>query len=100
MVMIREIFFCKPGQVRPMVDKFKAMNAVMEKTGLGRSKIMTDLSAERYWTVVSEWEVQSLGAFEEMMKSTAMQNKEFENIMKDYHTFVESGRREIYTIEA
>jgi|SRR5687768_8377284 hypothetical protein len=100
MVMIREIFFCKPGQVRPMVDKFKAMNAVMEKTGLGRSKIMTDLSAERYWTVVSEWEVQSLGAFEEMMKSTAMQNKEFENIMKDYHTHVESGRREIYTIEA
>jgi hypothetical protein len=99
MVMIREIFFCKPGQVRPMVDKFKAMNAVMEKTGLGRSKIMTDLSAERYWTVVSEWEVQSLGAFEEMMKSTAMQNKEFENIMKDYHNHVESGRREIYTIE-
>ena len=100
MVLIREIFFCKPGQVRPMVDKFKAMNAIMEKTGLGRSKIMTDLSAERYWTVVSEWEVQSLGAFEEMMKGTAMQNKEFENIMKDYHTFVESGRREIYTIEA
>jgi hypothetical protein len=29
-----------------------------------------------------------------------MQSKEFENIMKDYHTFVESGRREIYTIEA
>ena len=27
-------------------------------------------------------------------------NKEFGQIMKDYHTFVESGRREIYTIEA
>jgi len=100
MVLIREIFFCKPGQVRPMVDKFKAMNTLMEKGGLGKARIMTDLSAERYWTVVSEWEAKSLGAFEEMMKDTAMQNKEFEEVMKDYHTFVESGRREIYTIEA
>jgi hypothetical protein len=100
MVLIRELFFCKPGQVRPMVDKFKAMNTIMEKKGLGKSRIMTDLSAERYWTVVSEWEVKSLAEFEEMMKGTAMQGKEFEDIMKDYHTFVESGRREIYTIEA
>ena len=61
---------------------------------------MTDLSAERYWTVVSEWEVKSLGAFEEMMKDPSMQSKEFEAIMKDYHNLVESGRREIYTIEA
>ena len=100
MVLIREIFFCKPGQVRPLVEKFKAMNALTEKLGLGKSKIMTDLSAERYWTVVSEWEVSSLGAFEDMMKGNAMQGKEFEDIMKDYHNFVESGRREIYTIEA
>ena len=57
MVLIREIFFCKPGQVRPMVEKFKAMNVLTEKLGLGKSRIMTDLSAERYWTVVSEWEV-------------------------------------------
>jgi hypothetical protein len=100
MVLIREIFFCKPGQVRPMVDKFKAMNTLTEKMGQGKSRIMTDLSAERYWTVVSEWEVPSLGAFEDMMKSSAMQSKEFEELMKDYHSFVESGRREIYTVEA
>lgn len=99
MLLIREIFFCKPGQVRPMVEKFKAMNTAMDRMGLGKAKIMTDLSAERYWTVVSEWEVKSLGDFEEMMKGSAMQGKEFEDIMKDYHTFVESGRREIYSIE-
>ena len=52
MLLIREVFFCKPGKVRPMVEKFKAMNAVMDKMGLGKSRIMTDLSAERYWTVV------------------------------------------------
>ena len=99
MVLIREIFFCKPGQVRPMVEKFKAMNALTEKLGMGKSRIMTDVSAERYWMVVSEWEAASLAAFEEMMKGSAMQNKEFEEIMKDYHNLVESGRREIYTVE-
>ena len=36
MVLIREIFFCKPGQVRPMVEKFKAMNALTEKLGFGK----------------------------------------------------------------
>jgi hypothetical protein len=99
MVLIRELFFCKPGQVRPMVEKFKAMSALTEKMGFGKFRVMTDLSAERYWTVVSEWEVKSLGAFEEMMKDPSMQSKEFEAIMKDYHNLVESGRREIYTIE-
>ena len=99
MLLIRDIFFCKPGKVRPMVEKFKAMNAVMDKMGLGKARIMTDLSAERFWTVVSEWEVKGLGEFEEMMKGSAMQGKELEDIMKDYHTFVESGRREIYTLE-
>lgn len=99
MLLIREMFFCKPGQVRPMVEKFKAMNAISERLGMGKAKIMTDLSAERYWTVVSEWEVKSLQDFEKMM-SNAEANKEFEQVMKDYHTFVDSGRREIYTIEA
>jgi hypothetical protein len=99
MLLIRELFFCKPGQVRPMVEKFKAMNAVMERFGLGKSRIMTDLSAERYWTVVAEWEVKSLRDFEEMMTNPT-QGKEFELVMKGYHEFVESGRREIYTIEA
>jgi hypothetical protein len=99
MLLIREVFFCKPGKVRPMVEKFKAMNAVMERLGLGKSRIMTDLTAERYWTVVAEWEVKSLRDFEEMMSDPA-QGKEFELVMKGYHEFVESGRREIYTIEA
>jgi hypothetical protein len=98
MLLIREVFFCKPGQVRPMVDKFKAMNAITERLGMGKAKIMTDLSAERYWTVVSEWEVKSLREFEEMMGNVDA-NKEFEQVMKDYHTHVDSGRREIYTVE-
>ena len=41
----------------------------------------------------------SLEAFMAMGQDTA-EMKKFEEIMKGYHDFVDSGRREIYTIEA
>jgi hypothetical protein len=102
MLLIREVFYCKPGKVRPMVEKFLAMSKLNEKMGLGKMRVMTDFSAERYWTIVSEWEVSSLKAFEEMMQGQGQDpeaTKEMENIMKGYHDFVDHGRREIYKIE-
>jgi hypothetical protein len=103
MLLIREIMYCKPGKVRPMVEKFQAMSKLMEKTGMGKMRVLTDLSAERYWTLVSEMEVPSLQAFEEMMQGPgpgqADAMKEFEKIMTGYHDLVEYGRREIYKIE-
>ena len=102
MLLIREIFHCKPGKVRPMVEKFLAMSKLNEKLGLGKMRIMTDFSGEQYWTVVSEWEVASMKVFEEMMEGGGIDPesaKEFEKIMKDYHDMVDHGRREIYKIE-
>ena len=102
MLLIREIMYCKPGKVRPMVDKFVAMNRIGAKIGMPQMKIMTDFCAEQYWTIVAEMEVESLEAFEKMMQPAggdAEAMKEFEEIMKGYHDLVESGRREIYKIE-
>jgi hypothetical protein len=102
MLLIREIMYCKPGKVRPMVDKFLAMSKLNEKLGMGKMRVMTDFCGERYWTIVSEFEVASMQAFEEMMKGAgqpAEAMKEFDTIMKGYHDLVEYGRREIYTIE-
>ncbi len=104
MLLIREVFHCKPGKVRPMVEKFLKMSALNEKLGMGRSRVMTDFSGERYWTIVSEWEVASLAAFEQMMQGQGQgQNeddmKQFEEIMKGYHDLVDHGHREIYKIE-
>jgi hypothetical protein len=102
MLLIREIMYCKPGKVRPMVDKFLAMSKLNEKLGMGRIRVMTDFCAERYWTIVSEFEVPSMQAFEEMMQGQGMSpeaTKEFESISKGYHDLVEFGRREIYKIE-
>ncbi len=103
MYLIREVFFCKPGKVRPLLEKFSAMSKVGEKVGMPRLRLMTDMSAERYWTLVAEMEVPSLQAFEESManpQGAAEDQKELENIMKGYHDLVESGRREIYRIES
>jgi hypothetical protein len=100
MIVIREIFFCKPGKVRGVVDKFKTMNQLSAKLGLGpAARLMTDLSAERYWTVISEWEVTSLAEFEALMGGS-MANKEMQAAMEGYHELVESGRREVYKLEA
>ena len=102
MLLVREIMYCKPGTVRPMVEKFVAMSKLGEKMGMGKMRVMTDLSAERYWTVVSEMEVPSMKAFEDMMSGMGQKEedmKQFETIMKGYHDLVEKGRREIYKIE-
>lgn len=107
MLLIRDIMYCKPGKVRPLVEKFLAMSKLGEKRGMPKMRIMTDLCAERYWMLVSEMEVPSLQAFEEMMRGMGQggggQNsedlKEMESIMKDYHDLVEQGRREIYKLE-
>jgi hypothetical protein len=103
MLLIREIMYCKPGKVRPMVEKFKAMAKIMEKNNQGTMKIMTDMAAERYWTIVSEFEVESMDAFDKMMsgedQTSAEDMKQMEEIMKNYHDLVEYGRREIYKVE-
>jgi hypothetical protein len=105
MLLIREIMYCKPGKVRPMVEKTVAMAKLMEKSGMGKMRVMTDFSAERYWTIVSDFEVESLDAFEKMMSGAgasaqdAETNKQMEELMKGYHDLVDYGRREIYKLE-
>jgi hypothetical protein len=99
MLLVRDLMFCKPGKVKPMVEKFKAMKKLGEKSGMGKMRILTDLSAERYWTVISEIEVDSLETFMKMGQDGGPETKEMERIMSDYHDLVESGRREIYTVE-
>jgi hypothetical protein len=102
MLVIREVMHCKPGKVRPLVDKFKAMSMLMEKGGAGKMRLLTDVSAERYWTVVAEMEVANLAKFESMMAGEGMSEadgKQFEEIMKGYHDLVDIGRREIYKLE-
>jgi hypothetical protein len=103
MYLVREIMYCKPGKVRALVEKFQAMKKLGAKSGMPTMRIMTDFAAEQYWTVVSEMEVASLQALEDMMSMTTGSKedmKAMEDIMKGYHDLVDHGRREIFKIEA
>jgi len=102
MLLIREIMYCKPGKVRPMVEKFKAMAKLTEKMGMGKMRVMTDVSAERYWTIISEFEVESFDKFMAMgqdQDANSPEMKEMDELMKGYHDLVDYGKREIYNIE-
>ena len=104
MLLIREIMYCKPGKVRPMVEKFVAMAKIMEKAKMGKMRIMTDLAAERYWTIVSEFEMENMAEFDKMMTGeggsySEADLKQMDELMKGYHELVEYGRREIYKLE-
>jgi hypothetical protein len=102
MYLVREVFHCQPGKVRPLVQKFQAMAKLGEKAGMPPMRIMTDFCGDAYWTLVAEMEVPSLQAYEEMMSqapASEADKKAWEEIMKDYHELVSHGRREIYKIE-
>ena len=98
MFLIRDIMYCRPGKARAMVDKFVALSKLSQQMGFGPMRIMTDVSAERYWTVVSEMEAESLEEYTETSRKT-MEIKEVQEVMKGYHDLVDHGRREIYMVE-
>jgi hypothetical protein len=98
MFLVRDIMYCKPGQARPMVQKFLHLSKLSQQMGMGAMRVMTDVSAERYWTVVAEMEVESLEKYAEMSRKS-MDVKEFQEAMKGYHDHIAEGRREIYQIE-
>jgi hypothetical protein len=98
MFVVRDIMYCKPGKVRPMVEKFVALSKLSAGMGFGPMRVMTDVSAERYWTVVAEMEVPNLEEFARRSQES-MQMKEFQEAMKGYHDLIDHGRREIYQLE-
>ena len=98
MFLVRDIMYCKPAKARPMVEKFLALSKLTGTMGFGAMRVMTDVSAERYWTVVSEMEVANLEEYMETSRKS-MENKEFQEVMKGYHDLIDHGRREIYQIE-
>ena len=89
-------------------DRYKKVTRsfaeLMEKAGQGRMRVMTDFVADRYWTVVSDFEVESLDAFEKMMSGEGSgfdeeTLRQMDELMKGYHDLVDFGRREIYKLE-
>lgn len=100
MYLVRDIMYCKPGKVKPMIEKYLKMSKISEQAGMGKMRVLTDVVGEQYWTLIGESEVESLDTF--MSMDTGMSPdlmKQFDEIMKGYHDYVIKGRREIFKIE-
>jgi hypothetical protein len=98
MYVVREVLHCKPGKVRHMVEKFRAISKALTELGHEPLRLLTDVSGEPFWTIVAEAKVDTIDQFFSV-EQQLMANKALQNAMADYHDLVESGRREVYRIE-
>jgi CobQ-like glutamine amidotransferase family enzyme len=81
---------------KELVKKFKQTIPFMKEQNLKNARVMTDV-VSNYWTVVLELEVETLADFENHKGFTSQ--PKVKEIMKDYMTLVEGGKREIFNIE-
>ena len=99
MYVIREVLRCKPGKVRQMAEKFRAISHALQEMGHEPMRLLTDVTGEPFWTIVAEAKVEKIDDFFAVeQKLTA--NEAVGQAMADYHDLVESGRREIFRLES
>jgi hypothetical protein len=94
----REIMHCKPGKAKDLVAVFKKAMPIMKEFGITDVRLYTDISGERYWTVVIEQDVPSIDALAEASRNTFSDPRVAE-AFRGYHELVEDGKREIYKRE-
>jgi heme-degrading monooxygenase HmoA len=95
MFVIRNVFKCKPGQAKNIIEKFKAAHALMSDLGF-EERILVDEVAD-FWTVVVEVDVEDLAVFAKAMQERGS-NSDVQAAMAGYMDMVESGYREIFRV--
>ena len=96
MIIVRDIFICKPGFASKLAKKFKqGMEGNQELLN-----IMTDMSGQ-YNRVIMVTQHESLAAFEqsfEKYKNPTEEMKKMMEAMEGYHDMYLTGSREIYQV--
>jgi heme-degrading monooxygenase HmoA len=96
MIIIHDIFICKPGNASKLAKKFKeAMGNSSELV-----HIMTDMTGA-YNKVVAVSKYESLSAFEkswDKLKENSEEAKKMEKAMEGYQDMYLTGSREIYQV--
>ena len=95
MYVVRNVFKCKPGRAKEVIEKFKATHALIKDDGM-RPRVLVDEVAG-FWTVVAELEVDDLAVFNNLMQERASR-EDVQKIMAGYTELVESGYREIFRV--
>jgi len=99
MYVIREVLNCRPGKVRPMIEKFRGLSAVLVEMGQEPLRVLTDVAGEPFWTLVVEARVEKIEDFF-AIEQKLMANETLRKTMADYHSLIDRGRREVYRIES
>jgi hypothetical protein len=94
MFVIRNVFRCKPGQAKNVIDKFKAVQPIMQE--IAGHRILVDEVAG-FWTVVVEVETEDLATFQKLLHDRGSDTR-IQDAMSGYLDSVESGHREIYRV--
>ena len=96
MIIVHDIFICKPGNASKMAKLFKEVMADNEEL----VHIMTDMTGQ-YNKVVMVSKYDSLTAYEQSWEKYAKDSEEMKKMkekMKGYHEMYLSGSREIYQV--
>lgn len=98
MIVIRNVFHCRPGEAKHLVAKLKAASAAMTSAKVvAGARVMTDMSAP-FWTVVFETDSESLTAWEEAFRKYGS-DPAIQGAMSGYMEHVTGGHREIWKVE-
>lgn len=95
-IRVRQVFQAKYGRGDELVALFKEFHADADIPNRERAHIMTDASGQ-FFTVVTEYEAESLGAWEDGFKQM-MAAPQMEAWFARMMEVTESGRRDFYTI--
>lgn len=94
MLVIRNVFHCKPGKAKDLVNTMK--ETFSKNPSMPKARIMTDVSGG-FWTVVLETEAESLDAWEKEMTGISA---DVRKAMAGYMDLVTGGYREIFRVES
>ncbi|RTL60267.1 MAG: hypothetical protein EKK37_05365 [Sphingobacteriales bacterium] len=96
MIIVHDIFICKPGNASKLAKLFKEVMSAMSEFDC----VMTDMTGQ-YNRVIMVTKYENLGAyeknFEKYMQDTD-EMKKMKEMMKGYTDLYLSGSREIYRI--
>lgn len=97
MLLIRDVFRCKPGKARMLAEMFKKTIPSMEQQdGFKNCRVMVDYVAS-YWTVVLQAECERIEEFDHHSRTFGTRD-DVREALKGYMELVEEGHREIYRI--
>jgi predicted patatin/cPLA2 family phospholipase len=96
MIIVHDVFICKPGNASKLAKLFKEVMADNNEL----VNIMTDMTGQ-YNRVVMVSKFESLTAYEKSWEKYQQQSEEVKKMMekmKGYHDMYQTGSREIYQV--